>query len=762
MSSSPRIGRRAKDADPSYFAYPQPPEGAPNVVMIVLDDVGFGQLGCFGSDIATPNIDALARGGLRYNRFHVTSICSSTRACLLTGRNHHAVGVGLTQEGVMGFPGYTGRIPKSAATLARVLRDTGYSTFAVGKWHLAARGEYSASGPMDRWPLGLGFERFYGFLGAETSQWVPELVRDNSSIEPPRTPAEGYHLSEDLADQAIRMVQNQTQATPGKPFFCYFATGAAHAPHHVAPEWVEPYRGAFDDGWEAWRARVYERQLAEGIVPAGTTLTERPSWVPSWETLTPEDRTIYARYMEVFAGFVTHADAQIGRFVEYLREIDVLDNTLLLVLSDNGASAEGGPTGNLIEMRGWANLPQDRDEARVRLDEIGGHTTFNHYPWGWAWAGNSPMRLWKRYAWLGGVRTPLIVHWPRGVHTEGGAVRQQFCHAVDMAPTIMDAIGVEPPVSVDGITQQRIDGASLVATFDDGEAPSPRATQYFEMHGSRSIYHNGWKATTNFVSPLFGERESIEGSHDIDDDHWALFDLENDFSEARDLSAEHPERVRELQELWWFEAGRNQVLPLNDDPSSRLFIHPGPYPAPARAVYRPGGDAISESQIPAIVGGFRAVADVEIAAGGRADGVICAIGDLNEGWSFYLLDGHAVAVFSVFGHVVRVASPSPVGEGSHAVEVSYRPGEGFGGPLTLSVDGEVAATGALPMPPFFAGLSTAGVGMLVGRDHGLPFCDDYEPPFPFTATLRTLTIETLAPPTAPDARTDLTTALRSD
>src|SRR5687768_10695624 len=419
--------------------------------MVVLDDVGFAQLGCFGGAIETPNIDRLAAGGLRYNRFHVTSVCSSTRACLLTGRNHHAVGMGLTQETPLGFPGYTGRIPRSAATLARTLRDNGYNTMAVGKWHLTAKGEYSAAGPFERWPLGMGFDRYYGFLGAETSQWAPELVRDNTHVDPPRSPEEGYHLTEDLVDEAIRYVQDQQQAAPAKPFFCYLAPGAAHAPHQVTEEWIEPYRGRFDDGWEAWREAAFARQVAEGIVPPDTELTPRPSWVPAWEDLSPDERRLYARYMEVFAGFVTHTDAQLGRFFDFLEETGVLDDTLVLLLSDNGASAEGGVTGTLNEAAAWMGSGEDVATALEHVDEIGGHRTFNHYPFGWAWAGNAPLRLWKRYAWLGGVRTPLVVRWGDRL-TEPGSVRPQFCHAVDVFSTVLDAAGIDAPASVDGVT----------------------------------------------------------------------------------------------------------------------------------------------------------------------------------------------------------------------------------------------------------------------------------------------------------------------
>ncbi|MCL4292348.1 MAG: arylsulfatase, partial [Acidimicrobiia bacterium] len=550
------------DSEPSFDPLPRPRAGAPNVVVVVLDDLGFGQLGCFGSDLATPAIDGLAAGGVRANRFHVTAMCSPTRACLLTGRNPHAVGMGFLPDVPIGFPGYDGRIPPTAATLPRILRDSGYSTFAVGKWHLAPRWEISASGPFTRWPLGLGFERFYGFLAGDTNQWAPDLVLDNGFVEPPRRPADGYHLTEDLVDRSMRLVQDQQQATPDKPFFLYLATGAVHAPHQVAPEWSARYAGAFDDGWEAWRERTFARQVAAGVVPPGTVLTPRPPWVPEWSALDADRRRLFARMMEVFAGFLTHTDAQLGRLFSFLERTGLDDNTVVVLLSDNGTSAEGGPDGSFNEHRFTHDVYDDVDETVARIDEIGGHRAYNHYPWGWAWAGNTPLRLWKRYTWLGGVRTPLVVRWPRGIEARG-EVREQFLHAVDVMPTVLEACGVDAPATVDGVPQQPIDGASALHALRDAGAPSPRRTQYFELLGSRALYHDGWKATTDHVgSQLAVERELVPGSHDFATDRWSLFDLEHDFSEAHDLAAEHPERVDELVARWWTEAGRNQVLPL--------------------------------------------------------------------------------------------------------------------------------------------------------------------------------------------------------
>jgi arylsulfatase len=557
------------------------------------------------------------------------------------------------------------------------------------------------------------------------------------------------------------MVQDQQQATPDKPFFCYLATGAAHAPHQVPAEWIDPYRGQYDEGWEMWRAETFARQLKEGVVPHGTVLTERPSWVAAWGELPAETRRLYARYMEVFAGFVTHTDAHIGRLLDFLAARGVLDETLVFLLSDNGASAEGGPTGTLNEPRSWAQLPEEVSEAYARIDEMGGHRAYNHYPWAWAWAGNTPLRLWKRYAWLGGVRTPLVIRWP-GQINGAGEVRSQFCHAVDILPTVLNVVGIDPPEVVDGVTQQRIDGASLGTSFTDAQAPAPRATQYFEMHGSRGIYHNGWKATTDYVSPSFGERLHIVGSHDFDTDHWELFNLDQDFSESHDLSAEHPERARELEQLWWWEAGRNQVLPLNDNPSSRLAIHPGEYPPPKKAVYTPGGGPVSESQLPPIVHGFTLTAELELPPAGAAEGIICAQGDLNEGWAVYLLDGRPIACFCVLGGLTRLAGPDPLGAGRHMVELSYHPHTTQADNLVIAVGGHPVAKAHLPAPRVLAVLSTAGVALLIGRDRGLAVGDDYVPPFPFTGILHRVTIESEIPELASDADTQLEVALHSD
>jgi len=736
---------------PHVVPYNTAPTGAPNIVIIVLDDIGFGQLGCFGSPIRTPNIDRLATEGLRFNRFHVTSICSSTRAALMTGRNHHAVGVGATQETSFALPGYSGRIPKSAAALPRILRDNGYNTMCVGKWHLTPQAEYSAAGPFDRWPLGLGFERYYGFLGAETNHWAPELVRDNTPIPTPDHP--GYHLTEDLADQAIGMIRAQQYASPDKPFMLWFATGAAHAPHHVAPEWFEPYAGSFDEGWEALREGVYRRQLAEGVIPPDTALTPRPTWVPEWSSLTDGERTLFARYMEVFAGFVTHTDAQIGRILDELDTRGLTENTIVMLMSDNGTSSEGGPTGTLNEAASWLGDYGSIDEALAHIDEIGGPNHTNHYPWGWAWAGNSPFQLWKRYSWLGGVRAPLLVRWPARI-TDPGSVRSQFTHAVDITPTLLGAMGVGMPEVVDGIAQQRVDGVDASRVFAESDSPEHRATQYFEMHGSRSIYHDGWKATSNFVSPLFNERAHIEGSHSYDTDVWQLFDLNRDFSESTDLSAENPELLARLEQLWVDQATANNVFPLFD-PAANYPAHPHEYPLPRQATYAPSSRPVAAGRVPSMFGGF--TMDAEIVCSRDDSGALAGLGDHQGGWVLHLVDGEPRFDVVYGHHRAHLSAGRRLGNGEHSVVVTMSAGE-----LTLVVDGDAVATGRFGGLFMFPGVTTAAGGMWVGRHEGLPVVDTYSSPAVFTGEIRRLTVTSGSPTAGPSLATTMRIAEGSD
>jgi arylsulfatase A-like enzyme len=711
--------------------------------MIVLDDLGFAQLGCFGSDIATPNIDALAHGGLRYNRFHVTALCSPTRACLLTGRNHHAVGVGFLPDMPIAHPGYSGTVPGTAAPLPRVLRDAGYNTFCVGKWHLTPGGERGSAGPFDRWPLGFGFERYYGFLHGDANHWAPNLVRDNHYVDPPSTPDDGYHLTEDLANQAVRYVTEQHQAAPDRPFFLYLALGAVHSPHHVASEWIDPYRGRFDEGWERWRETTHARQVELGVVPDNTELSERPPWIADWDALSAAERRTLSRQMEVFAGFLTHTDAQIGRVVDQLDRLGILDDTIVLLVSDNGASAEGGVVGTFNEHRFTEHVADTIEGNAEHDDDLGGSTTYPHYAWGWAWAGNTPLKLWKRYTWLGGCRTPLIVHHPNGFPARG-EVRDQFVHAIDLAPTVLELAGITAPETVDGVTQQRVDGASIAATFADSEVPSPRNAQYFEMLGSRSIYADGWKATTNHVSRgVIDEERLLEGSRDFDQDRWALFDLDHDFAEAHDLADEHPERLQALAARWNDEAERNQVFPLIDDLIARIdAMLPPPNPLGQRIVYRPEGAPVPDDSVPRMFAGVAMTARVSISSTG-ADGVLCAMGDWTGGFALYVADDRLVYAVNRAGDAHTVTSEELVPRGDHELGFEYVPDSDRGPILTLRCDGGEIGGGPLPfrLPMVW---QHGGTALRIGEDRGLPVSDAYAVPFAWTGVLHDLIVTTPA------------------
>jgi arylsulfatase len=730
------IGRTVAESTPWWPAEPRPREGAPNVVVVVFDDVGFAHFGNYGSTIATPNLDRLAAGGLRFVNFHTTALCSPTRACMLTGRNHHAVGMRAISNFDTGFPNMRGAIPRSAATLAEILRAQGYGTYMVGKWHLAPMHETSPAGPFRNWPLARGFDRFYGFLQGETDQFRPELVQDNHYIEPPATPEQGYHVTEDLVDRAIGFARDHVSAAPDRPFFTYLAFGACHSPHQAPEPFLQKYRGAFDEGWDVIRERWFERQKAMGVVPPNTTLPPRNPGVKAWAELSDNERRFAARLQEAFAGFLEHTDHHLGRYIDALAALGQLDNTLFVAMSDNGASQEGGPTGVLDEMRYFNGLREDVDAAVARLDTIGGPDSHSNYPWGWAMAGNTPLKRYKQNTHAGGVRDPFIVHWPARVRDRGG-IRRQFHHVVDVAPTVLELLGVEAPAEVDGVPQQPVDGVSMAYALADDAADKPTAkrTQYFEMFGHRGIWHDGWKAVCYH-----------EPGASYDTERWELYHADADASEAHDLADTHPERLQAMIRLWWAEAGRNGVLPLDDRRGGALFKSAqfrGNTARRRRFVLHPPISRLSADVAPP-TGNRSFTVTAELTLTG-ANGAIVARGSANGGWVLFVQDRHLVFDYNHFHAHTQVRSTQPVPAGPCTVAMRMDR-DGKTGVATLSIGG--VDCGSVAIPDMATMVSSTG--MDVGRSVA-PVCHDYAPPFVFEGDLRTVTIE-IAASTPPQAR----------
>jgi len=746
------IGRYYDESEPWWPEPVRAPDGAPNVVMVVLDDVGFAQLGSFGSDLETPVFDGLAEGGLRFANFHTTAVCSATRSCLLTGRNHHANGMGRVIEVASGFPGYNALLPRSNGFLPEMLVPHGYAAFAIGKWHLTPEDECHAGASRRRWPLGRGFERFYGFMSGETHQFAPALIEDNHLIRPPRSIEDGYHLTEDLIDQAIGCIRDLRVVTPDKPFFLYFCPGACHTPHQAPPPWIEHYRGRFDLGWDAWREEIYARQMASGLLLSTTELSPRPDWVPAWDDLGDDTRRLYARYMEAFAGFLSHTDHEVGRLIDFLALTGDLDNTLIVVLSDNGASSEGGPTGSLNILHGWNGTTQTVEEALAEIYVIGGPKWHNNYPWGWTMAGNSPFKRWKREVHEGGVADPLIVHWPSGIG-DGGAVRRQYVHAIDLVPTVLDVTGVEAPAEIDGIEQRPLDGVSFAAALRDPVAPDRRITQYYEMFGSRALYHEGWKAV---ISHPF-----VRTDQRFDDDVWELYHVAVDPSECHDLAAERPDKVKELSDRWWIEAGRNQVLPLDNRPLSEFVLGRPISVAPReRYVFYPGA-----AQVPEVVAvnvrnrSHTITADIELDEVPAA-GVLLAQGSFLGGWCFYLLDGRPRYTHNL-GAIEQhdVTSGTVVGRGHHELAFRFQRTGEHRGTGTLLCDGDVVGEAELSRftPERF---SLTGAGVTCGYGNNLPVSEAVRGPFPFSGHLLRVTVDVQGPPFA-DAAAEVRAAIVS-
>jgi arylsulfatase len=717
------IGRTYHDSTPSWPRPVTAPDGAPNVVYILLDDVGFAQLGCYGSTIETPNMDRLAAGGLQYTNFHTTAMCSPTRAALLTGRNHHAAGLGSVCEFANGYPSYEGRLTKRAATLAEMLRPHGYNTFTVGKWHLMPLRDATAAGPFDAWPLQRGFDRWYGYQAGYTDQWYPELCEGNQPIDTPKRP--DYHLSDDLIDHAIEYVRDQQSAATGKPFFLYVAFGACHWPHQAPATYIEKYRGRFDAGWEVVRAEWLAKQKALGIVPADVELPRLNDDVPAWAELTPDEQRVAARQMEVYAGFLDHTDAQIGRLISYLEEIGQLDNTLVMLMSDNGTSNEGTRVGchNVYKAHSQA-IPEPLALSLDAIDRLGDETTNVHYPTGWAQAGNTPFKWYKKDAHSGGVRDPLIVHWPARIKEPG--LRGQYHHVTDLTPTVLEILGLEAPAILNDVPQMPIHGTSLAYTFDRPDAPTTKEVQYYEMLGNRGIWHRGWKAVAKH---RFGA--------DFETDRWELYHLDEDYAEERDLAGEQPEKLREMIERWWVEAGTYNVLPLDDRDSGYLRAQGRP-PGKTRFVYYPGMARVERQSSPNITNrSYTITAEVTIPPGG-AEGVLLAAGNRFGGYTLFVQGGRLVYEYN-FGEVRYVIrSDAEIAPGARTCRFAFSKTGQHRGRGTLSVDGAAVGEGELSATwPFMA----AQAGLHCGRDDGSPVSEQYVPPFTFTGKLHQVVVE---------------------
>ncbi len=731
----------ARNATPPPRFQVKAPQNAPNVLIILIDDMGFGQSSAFGGPVHMPTVERLAGEGLRYNEFHTTALCSPTRAALLSGRNHHVNNFGSIAETATTFPGQTGQRPNSVAPLAEMLRLNGYSTAAFGKSHETAPWEVSPSGPTDRWPTRSGFDKFYGFLGGETNQWAPLLYDGMKQVEPSHDPH--YHFMTDMTDQAIAWMRYEKSLTPDKPFFIYFAPGATHAPHHVPKEWIAKYKGKFDQGWDAVREATLARQKQLGVVPPETKLAPKPEAIKDWAALGPDEKKLFAREMEVFAGFGEFADTETGRLVDAIGEIGQLDNTLVFyIVGDNGASAEGGMVGLFNEMTYFNGVHESVVDILKHYDDLGGPTTYGHYAAGWAVAGDSPFEWTKQVASsYGGTRNGMVIHWPKGIAAKG-EVRSQWHHVIDIAPTILEAAGLPEPKSVDGTVQTPIEGVSLAYTFADAKAPSRHTTQYFEIFGNRAIYSDGWLAgTVHRAAWEFKPRTTLEK------DTWELYDTRADFSLANDLAAQNPAKLKELQDLFLKEAVKYHVLPLDDRTLERLnpalVGRPDLMAGRTSLTVYDGMIGMSENVFINVKNRSHTItARVEIPKGG-ANGVILAQAGRFGGWSLYLKNGKPTYTYNVLGlqrYTVAAKQALPPGKATIRFEFAYDGGGvGKGGTGTLSVDSKTVASGRIEQTQCCA--FSADEGADVGADEGTPVTEDYTVPAKFTGTIAGVTID---------------------
>lgn len=729
----------AKDPDTHFPPIEpiSPPEGAPNVLVVLLDDVGFGASSAFGGPCETPNFERLANGGLRYNRFHTTALCAPTRAALLTGRNHHSVGMGGITETATSAPGQTSLRPNTKTPLAQTLQMNGYSTSQFGKCHEVPVWQSSPMGPFDMWPTGSGFEHFYGFIGGEDNQWYPALYEGTTPVEPPKTPEEGYHLTEDLADNAINWVRSQKALMPDKPFFMYFAPGATHAPHHVPKEWMENYKGHFAHGWDEQREITFARQKDLGVIPQDADLTRRHEEIPAWDDMPEELKPILERQMEIYAGFLSHTDHHVGRLLDTIEELGIMDETMIyVIIGDNGASAEGTPQGSfneMISLNGMSAL-ETPEFMGARLEEFGGPESYNHYAVGWAWAMDAPFQWTKQVAshW-GGTRTGTIVHWPRGIEGKG-EVRQQFCHVIDIAPTVLEAAGIPEPTMVNGVTQSPYEGTSMLYSFDASEAPERHDLQYFEMFGNRGVYFKGWSAVTKHRTPWVTGAVKLAA---FDDDIWELYDGSKDYSQAHDLSNEMPEKLHELQRLWLIEAVKYNVLPLDDRTAERFNADIAGRPKLIEGdtqVFYPGMIRLSENSVLSIKNkSFSVTAEVvvpEQGANGEGplSGTVVAQGGAIGGWSFYANEGNAKFTYNLLGiQMFTTEAEEPVPPGRHQVRAEFAyDGGGYakGGDVSLYYDGEKVGEGRVEATQPF--IFSADEGLDIGRETGTTVVPGYD------------------------------------
>lgn len=735
-----KIGNTYRDSTPSY---PQPvkaPDGAPNVLLILLDDVGFGMTSTFGGPVPTPHLQKLADNGLSYTRFHTTALCSPTRAALLAGRNHHSVGTGVIIEMGTGYPGYTGIIPQSTALISEMLRDNGYATAMFGKWHNTPEPDISPAGPFDRWPTGLGFDYFYGFNQGETHQYYPVIYRNTTWIPQPKTPEQGYHFTADMTDEAIAWTRNVRAADRSKPWFVYFSTSGVHAPHHAPAAYREKYRGQFDHGWDKQRELTHARQLQTGVIPPGTILTPRPESIPSWDSRSADEKRVYARLMENYAAYMDYTDAEVGRFVDSLDASGELENTLLIyIVGDNGASAEGGIEGTFSELASLLGIQLGLESTIHRLDEIGGPTSEPHVPVGWAWAMDAPFQWAKQVAsHFGGTRNPMVIHWPKGIMAKGEH-RTQFHHVIDVVPTILEACHIPQPREVNGIPQKPIEGISMLYSCEDAAAHGRRTTQYFEMATNRAIYHDGWVACSRYGLPWV----TAGRGDDFVNSPWELYNVEQDFSQAHDLALDNPAKLKALQAVFAEEARKYNVLPFDPrfpermDPRMRVAGTP-----PTDWTYFGNRVWLPEPVGPQLFPRAHSItAEVMIPQGGAA-GVITCAGAFSGGWSLYIKDDKPHFRYTFFD-IADVSIPGtvdvPAGHATISTEFTPDGARQGGGTLKLFVNGRPAGEGKLTRSNFRHGMEP----FEVGRDSITPIDPAYkdEGQFEFTGTIKSVTFE---------------------